>query len=688
MNKAPAFPVRAQGMNVQLRPYQSDAVHQCFGLWERNVLNLLGVAAVGAGKTIIASTIMKLHLNSPEKRVLFLAHRDELLGQTVEKLAMIDDRIVSGIEQGRHVCPPDAKVMVASIATVKNIQRLARWSPLKNISLVIIDECHHSTAATYLDVLEEIFKQNPARHLLGITATPIRMDGESLSHVFDALAFRVDMPELLDLGYLCPIRGLTIRTNASIENVPVSADGDYDPDKLAEAVDTEARNRVIVQSYLARGEGRPAIVFVANVRHAEHVAIEFRKSGIPAQAVTGQQKKEERRRIIDAYSRGELQVLTNCAVLTEGFDAPRTACIVAARPTRSPVTYPQQIGRGLRLHSSKRDCLVIDLVDISAQNVITLPKIFRLPETLQLDGENIRQVQRTVEKARLYHPEVDWDVAREFTAKDIRQLLKPPDFFHLAQTIQPDTSTALNWMPLNDNFVCVVNIRENRVARLDRDELGVWRFSYGSTRMRLGSRKQEALLDATALLQSFLSDEDVQRVESRPQVDGPPSDEQISLLRQYQIPSDRIERLSQAAATSLLQRLDFIKYLCRVKGMYQAGRYAGQYYEIVALFDPDYTESVASVNKFIADRTQPVKVLQWLKRNKPELFESALLPSFEELLALCKRHPNRFHDLARRALEGSPEFLHMQTQHQRHRASVFNRGNRAESKPERSTVTA
>jgi superfamily II DNA or RNA helicase len=351
---APAFFVRAQRMNVQLRPYQSDAVHQCFGLWERNVLNLLGVAAVGAGKTIIASTIMKLHLNSPEKRVLFLAHREELLGQTVEKLAMIDDRIVSGIEQGRHVCPPDAKVMVASIATVKNIQRLARWSPLKNISLVIIDECHHSTAATYLDVLEEISKQNPARHLLGITATPIRMDGESLSHVFDALAFRVDMPELLDLGYLCPIRGLTIRTNASIENVPVSADGDYDPDKLAEAVDTEARNRVIVQSYLARGEGRPAIVFVANVRHAQHVAIEFRKSGIAAQAKTWPTKREGRappdhRRL---FARG-VAGATNCAVLTEGFDAPRTACVVAARPTRSPVTYPQQIGASA-INPSKR----------------------------------------------------------------------------------------------------------------------------------------------------------------------------------------------------------------------------------------------------------------------------------------------------------------------------------------------
>lgn len=673
-------------MNVQLRPYQSNAVHQCFRLWEQNVLNLLGVAAVGAGKTIIASTVMKRHLSSPEKRVLFLAHREELLEQTVEKLAMIGSQIVAGIEQGRNICPPNAQVMVASIATVKNIQRLERWSPLKNISLVIIDECHHSTAASYTDVLDEISRQNPARHLLGITATPIRMDGESLSLLFDALAFRVDMPELLDLGYLCPIRGLTIRTNTSIENVPVSADGDYDQDKLAEAVDTEARNRVIVQSYRARGEGRPAIVFVANVRHAEHVAMEFRKHGIAAQAVTGRQKKDERRKIIDAYSRGELQVLTNCAVLTEGFDAPRTACIVAARPTRSPVTYPQQIGRGLRLHPSKRDCLVIDLVDINAQNVITLPKIFRLPETLRLDGENIRQVQRTVEKARLYHPEVDWEVSHEFTAKDIRQLLEPPDFFHLAQTLQPDTSTALTWMPLNDSFVCILNIRENRIARLDRDELGRWRFSYGLVRMRLGNRKQEALADATELLRTKLSDEDRRRAANHPRGDGRPTEEQISFLREYRIPADRVAQLTQATATSLLQRLDFIKYLCRVKGMYQAGRYAGQYYEMVALFDPDYTESVARLNKFIADRTQPVRILQWLKRNKAELFESALLSSFEELLDLCKRQPNRFHDLARRALEGSPEFLHMQTQFQRHRASAS--GEKTGRKSEQLAITA
>ena len=156
----------------------------------------------------------------------------------------------------------------------------------------------------------------------------------------------------------------------------------------------------------------------------------------------------------------------------------------------------------------------------------------------------------------------------------------------------------------------------------------------------------------------------------------------MDLLRGYPIPTNALDRLSQAQATSLLQKLDFLKYVYRLRGIFQSGRYAGQFYEAVWLFDPDYIESVAQLNKFIANRTQPLKVLQWLKRSKPELFESALLPSFDELLQLCSNQPNRFHDVARRALEGSPEFLQMQAQHRKHRASMFLRRSEDGKKPE------
>jgi hypothetical protein len=237
-------------------------------------------------------------------------------------------------------------------------------------------------------------------------------------------------------------------------------------------------------------------------------------------------------------------------------------------------------------------------------------------------------------------------------------------------------------MPLNNHFVCVVNIRENRVARVDRDDLGAWHFCHGQTRLRLGSKKQEVLLDATALLGPRLTGEELARVSSHPDGEGPPTAEQLDWLRGYQIPTDALERLSQAQAASLLQKLDFLKYVYRLRGLFQSGRYAGQAYEAVWLFDPDYIESVAQVNKFIAHRTQPLKVLQWLQRSKPELFESALLPSFDELLQLCAQQPNRFHDLARRALEGSPEFLQMQVQHRKHRAGLSCRRGEGERKPD------
>lgn len=652
-------------MHVQLRPYQRAAVQCSFDLWDRNILNLLLVAAVGAGKTIIASTIIHQHLSQPDKRVLFLAHREELLGQTVDKLRMVNPEIIAGIEQGKNICPTNAQVMVASVATVRKLERITRWSPLQNISLIIIDECHHATSTSYLEVLHAVTKQNPNRHLLGITATPIRMDGENLSLIFDTLAFRIDMIELIDQGFLCPIRGFTIKTNTILPADLPTRDGDFDPDALAGVIDNTSRNQVIVKSYLRHGENRPAIAFVANVAHAEHLATEFRRNGVHALSVSSQIKKEERRKRIQAFQDGDLKVLTNCNVLTEGFDAPHTACVIIAKPTRSPVVYPQSIGRGLRLSPTKRDCIVIDLVDISTQNVITLPKVFNMPETLRFNGENIRQVQRTVELARVYHPEVDWEVKKQFTTQDIRQLLQPPDFFHLAETIQPDDSTDINWMPINQQYVCVIDIKANKVARVVRDDLGSWHFFLGKVHQRLGAKKQEALQAATWALLPHLTEPERTRLASKPGVKGPPTAEQVSQLVEYQIPTSQMT-LTAEDAVLLLQKLDFLRYVFRLKGQFQSGRYLGQFYEMVWFFDPDYIEAVAKVNKVIADKTQPIKTLQWLRRNKPDLFELNLLPPLDELLAICMDKPSKYHAIVRKALEGSPEFFQMKTQFQAH----------------------
>ena len=189
------------------------------------------------------------------------------------------------------------------------------------------------------------------------------------------------------------------------------------------------------------------------------------------------------------------------------------------------------------------------------------------------------------------------------------------------------------------------------------------------------------LLDAAALLGPRLTREELRGSAVIRKVTGRrPTNRKTGCA--YPIPANALERLSQAQATCLLQKLDFLKYVYRLRGIFQSGRYAGQAYEAVWLFEPDYIEYVGQVNRFIFNRTQPLKVLQWLKRNKPKLFESALLPSFDELLQLCANQPNRFHDVARRALEGSPEFLQMQAQHRKHRASLLGRRSEGGKKPE------
>lgn len=654
-------------MKISLRPYQANAVSECFKLWQANIRNLLVIAAVGAGKTIIAATIMKQHLAAPNKRVLFLAHREELLEQTVEKLAFVDPNIISGIEQGRSFCPDNAQVMVASIATVRNLDRLTRWSRLEDISLIIVDECHHSTSDTYIDVLYEIGKANPNRHLLGITATPIRLDGENLSLIYDTLAFRIDMMELIDMGYLCPIRGYTIQTKTNITSVPVNREGEFNIEKLAAVIDTGYRNQIIVESYLKYGENRPTIAFVANVAHAEHLAQEFRRKGILASAVHGKMDRDDRRKVLDDYQQGRLRVLTNCAVLTEGYDAPHTGCVIMGRPTTSPVVYPQSIGRGLRLHSSKKDCIVIDMIDLCTQT-FTLPKIFKMPEKLILTGENVRQMQRTVARALEYHPEINWEVSTQFTTNDIRQLLEPPDFFHLAETIIPNTESEIAWFPLEKYFICVIETKIWRFARLSRDDMGDWHFDLGTTHIRLGGKKQDAIFAATKALMPLLAEEEYARVTSKPISNSAPTELQMEQLRDYQIPTMHMGKLDGVQATFLLQKLAFVKFVFRSKGQLQQGKYLGQHHEIVWIYDPDYMEGIARINKHVADRIQPLHILHWLKKNRPELFQSNLLPAFDELVTLCKQSPGKYHSSLRRALETSPEFHQMKTQFQKARS--------------------
>lgn len=325
-------------------------------------------------------------------KVLVLAHRDELLTQARDKWLAVDPGASVGIYQGDRreswadvifasvqSCYPD--VLGEDGVTVKRKGRIHEL-PLSEIGLVVVDECHRLPAPTYGAIIASIREANPAALLLGVTATPARADGKGLGMYFDRVAYRMGIAEGIEQGYLAPVRGARVELQIDLSQVKTSKrTGDFDDEDLGRVLDTDSAREHIVAKWLEivgpgtedGGEhGRFTAAFSPTVAAAEHLAAEFERAGVKAGFVSGATKKKDRKRTLDAYQRGEIRVLCNVGVLTEGWDAPHTACVLMARPTKSGVLYRQAVGRGTRPAPGKADCLVMDCVGANALGLQTI----------------------------------------------------------------------------------------------------------------------------------------------------------------------------------------------------------------------------------------------------------------------------------------------------------------------------
>lgn len=318
-------------------------------------------------------------------RALILAHRDELVGQAVEKLVDwwpgVDVGIVKAGEDSVH-----AHVVVASVQTLSRRRRLDRLVDSYSgalmgggqFGLVVVDEAHHSAADSYRRVLEGLRAgEQDGPLLLGVTATPDRGDGKGLDDLFDEVAWSYDLLWGIEHDYLCDVRGLRVVLDSlDLGRVKVSR-GDYDAGSAGLAMHDAGAPAVLVKAWKEHASDRRTLVFVPTVALAGEVAAAFVRSGVRASWVSGETPLDERRATLRAYSNGEVQVLVNCAVLTEGYDEPRTDCVVMARPTKSRALYTQCVGRGTRKHPEKADLLVLDLVGATAQHsLVTVPSLF------------------------------------------------------------------------------------------------------------------------------------------------------------------------------------------------------------------------------------------------------------------------------------------------------------------------
>jgi DNA repair protein RadD len=328
---------------IDLRPFQLDAIAES----NRHNRPMI-VAPTGSGKTVIAAEIIR---RAENKFVLFLAHRRELIHQTRGHLA--DFGVKAGVILAGEPMDQTFRVQVASIQTLSS--RCMRGNAdLPSADIVFIDEAHHCTARTYVKIIEAY----PDVRIIGLTATPCRRDGRGLGSTFNALVECPQIEELIELGFL-------VRTKVFAPSTPDlkgvhTRHGDYVESELAARIDRPELVGDIVTHWHRLGERRKTVVFATSVAHSIHLKEEFVKSSVRAEHIDGQTPKEERDEILKRLSSGDLELVTNCMVLTEGWDQPDVSWCVLARPTKSMGLYRQMAGRVIRPATGKTDAIILD----------------------------------------------------------------------------------------------------------------------------------------------------------------------------------------------------------------------------------------------------------------------------------------------------------------------------------------
>jgi superfamily II DNA or RNA helicase len=487
---------------LELRRYQAEALESVKAAYRNGKRRVLVSLPTGTGKTVVFA-----HFPSAlrmRKRLLVIAHREELLLQAEDKFRAADPSLKIGMERAESYASPDSQVVIASVPTLARGDgaRLNRFNP-DDFSIIVVDEAHHAVAETYRRIFRHFFLFTPgaSRYLVGFTATPRRGDKQGLGEVFEEVCYAQDLRQMIVDGFLCPIRGWRVNTDLSLDGVKVRH-GDFVESQLARVVNTPARNRLLPITYFRLANYRRAIVFCVDVQHARDVSEVFVDAGIRAAAVWGEMPREERRSILGQFSRGEVAVLANCNLLTEGFDEPRINCVMLARPTKSKLLYAQMVGRGTRLHPEKKDLMVVDVVDNSRNHHLPgLYSLFNLPANMNLGGARALDVERDVDRMIRQYPWID--VSRLVKPEDITLATERIDFFNFDPPGELAEHTDNTWCATPAGYR--LNLPDGETLTIESNLLDTWDLSLLARGRRREILQSESLSRAVALADSFVT---------------------------------------------------------------------------------------------------------------------------------------------------------------------------------------
>ena len=370
-------------MKVRLRDYQISGIDDIINAWT-DCKSVLFQMPTGTGKTTLFCEIVRKFTTElyPDKKILIITHRKELVEQAFNRLVS-DFHLTTGIISSNFIGIQSSPIQVASIQTL-----VRRNEHQKDIfSLVIIDEAHHALANTY----RQLWDFYPSSKFLGVTATPIRTNGEGFQDLFDKLITTASIKWFIKNNHLSDIRYFANHT-PDVSNIKIRA-GDYDETELSEVMQDNAVMADLVQSYIDFALDKKMIVFAVNRAHCTKIVEKFNSSGFPAKAIDTYTSTDERRKIVDDFRNNKFKILCNVNIFTEGFDCPDVDTVQLARPTKSLTLFLQQVGRCMRPHQNKQYGIVLDNAGLWKEH--GLPKMDR-NWTLNGTDKNICPSQKAI----------------------------------------------------------------------------------------------------------------------------------------------------------------------------------------------------------------------------------------------------------------------------------------------------
>ena len=363
--------------NTNLRQHQVEAKRKIFESWDKYDSVMLQMPT-GTGKTYLFTSLINDLLRHyknihKELNILVVAHRTELLDQISSTLSRFG--IAHGFIQGtreQHLWKRVQVGSIMSLLTEKNYNNVNR----QKFDYIIVDEAHHSLADTYI----KLFKMFPEAKKLGVTATPWRLNHESFLSLYQHLIVSPQISWFINNGLLSDFDYVSIKPESEVQrlvnNSEVSSTGDFLNSDLDNTFNNQRIRSKLYESYEKFAKGKRGIIYAINKRHAAKIAELYCSHGVNAVAIDCDTPKEERQDLIHSFKEGDIQVLVNVDIFTEGFDCPSVSFIQMARPTKSLALYIQQVGRGLRIVEGKEKTIIID--NVGLYNYFGLPDTNRM----------------------------------------------------------------------------------------------------------------------------------------------------------------------------------------------------------------------------------------------------------------------------------------------------------------------